>query len=107
MKRQIFPICEMGDYKEKTTCWNDFCIAEKGNLKEIEKIFKQFFNDLKYNVEMITELSMVLNWKMWEHDSAGNIEISECYKKLWKKTDKWCLENLSTDDLRYYLKRTN
>ena len=104
LQYQIFPLYEMTGYEEKTTCWNDFCIAEHFGEDAIKETYSRMFEDLKCDTELITELTMVLNWKMWQQSDEGNISLCRLYEKFWRKNDEWCMKNLKEENLSYYLK---
>jgi len=97
----------MNDYEFKTTFWQDFTIADKFGLNAIKDTYTRAFNEWKTDKVYITELVLVLNWKIWEHHEKGDKKTSELYDKLWRETDEWCMENLKDDDLRYYLQTTD
>lgn len=97
----------MYDYEFKTTFWQDFTIADKFGLNAIKDTYKRAFNEWKTDKVYITELVLVLNWKIWEHHEKGDKEKAELYDKLWRETDEWCTKNLKDDDLRYYLQTTD
>lgn len=97
----------MYDYEFKTTFWQDFTIADDFGVNAINDTYLRAFNEWKTDKVYITELVLVLNWKIWEHHEKGDKKISEFYDKLWRETDEWCMENLKDDDLRYYLQTTD
>ncbi|MBO7735987.1 MAG: hypothetical protein J6S67_25685 [Methanobrevibacter sp.] len=72
----------MTGYKPKTTFYMDFSIADRiGGVKAIKDTYKRAFNEWKTNYEYLTELVMVLNWKIWEH-SETNKDFAEVYNEL-------------------------
>ena len=91
----------------ESTFWNDFCIADKFWKYGIEDTYKRVFKHWKNNVVFVTELSMVLNWKCWQHYDNWNQELSELYQELREKTHDWCCENLKGKDKEYYYRRTD
>ena len=107
MRRNLFAK-ELG-YEEQTTFWMDFSIADSGKnaISAIRDTFNRAFKEWKSNVVYVTELCMVLNWKIWEWDSLGNMECAELYDELWRKVDDYCIENLKGDDLSYFLRTTD
>lgn len=94
-------------YETKTTFWQDFSIADKFGINAIKDTYKISFDSWKNNVEYLTELAMVLNWKLWEHWENGNEQVARVYEELWKKTDSYACENLKDKDLDYYFKTTD
>lgn len=104
----IQPFLEMSGYVPKTTFWDDFGIAEIfSGAKGVQDTYNRAFDEWKNNVEYITELTLVLNWKIWYWHDNGNEELARLYNELWEKTDQWCLENLKDDDKMYFLRTTD
>lgn len=91
----------------KTTFRQDFTIADRYGISAIKDTFKRAFEEWKSNVEYVTELCVVLNWKIWEHYDKGNEEVARVYNDLWEKVDVWCQENLKGKDLEYFYKITD
>ena len=85
----------------------DFTIADKFGYKAIEDTYKRAFREWKTDCVYLTELSMVMNWKCWEHYEKGNMEVSELYSKLYYQTDGYALKHLKKDELKYYLETTD
>ena len=94
-------------YTTKTTFWDDFSIADRFGVSAIKDTYNRAFNDWKNNTVYVTELVMVLNWKLWQHYERGNKTLSKLYDELWQKTHDWCLNNLEGDDLSYYFRTTD
>ena len=94
-------------YECKTTFWDDFSIADKFGRFGIIDTFKRAFKAWKSNIEYLTELVMVLNWKCWAFYEKGDQETSMLYQQLYEKADAWCMDNLKGDDLNYYLRTTD
>lgn len=99
-------ILETG-YEMKTTFWQDFTIADHFGLDAIEDTYKRSFRDWKNNVEYITELTMVLNWKCWHYYEKDNMVLSRLYADLYERCNDWCLNNLKGKDLTYFIKTTD
>lgn len=96
----------MYDYEFKTTFWTDFTIADKFGINAIEDTFKRAFIDCKYNYIYLTELVLVMNWKMWEW-SEKDIKISRVYQNLWTKADNYALDTLKGDEMTYFYQQTD
>ena len=96
-------------YKPKTTYWMDFSIADAFGTDAIRETYETAFEAGKdyLGVEYLTELAMVLNWKIWEHFHANNDEYADLYDELWKTTDRWCVHNLEGEDIAYYYRTTD
>ena len=59
------------DYEFKTTFWDDFSVADKFGVGAIEETFDRAFAEWKTDYIYLTELVLVLNWKMWDWHQAG------------------------------------
>lgn len=99
-KQKIYD--ELG-YEIKTTFYDDFSIAEPFGKSAIEDTYKRAVKSWKSDVEYMTELTMMLNWKIWEHYET-NLPLAELYQKLWEKQDNLCLRTFKDDELSYYLR---
>ena len=97
----------MENYQFKTTFWQDFTIADAFGIPAIRDTYKRAFSEWKSNTKFVTELVLVLNWKLWQHYEKGNQSVAEVYNELWQQTHQWCLDNLKDDDLVYYLRTTD
>ena len=104
---EIMPFLEMSGYEPKTTFWTDFSIADAFGEKAVEDTFNRAFNEWKNDKEYVTELVMMLNWKIWSHHDKGNEKMARLYDKLWTKADKWAMTHLKGDDLKYFLRTTD
>lgn len=106
MKIEDWTIEEMTGYKPITTFYTDFSIADKFGVEAIKDTYKRVFQEWKYDYKYITELAMVLNWKLWRW-YGKNDELSMLYDSLWKEIDGWCIDNLKGKELEYYYKTTD
>ena len=93
-------------YKPHTTFYTDFSIAEPFGISAIADTYNRAFKEWKNNVVYLTELTMVLNWKIWEHYET-NETLAKFYQSMWEKTDAYCRDNLKGDDLKYFLNTTD
>lgn len=93
-------------YEMKTTFWQDFSIADVFGEDAIQDTYDRSFESFKTDVVYITELSLVLNWKIWYHYEKDS-PLQNIYDTLWRKHHDWCLDNLKGDDLTYYIKTTD
>ena len=102
-------------YKQITTFYEDFSIAERiGGVKAIEDTFNRAFKEWKSDYKYLTELVMVLNWKMWrwadsEEDKIFDLDklFYETYLKLWEQADAYACENLKGEELSYFYRTTD
>lgn len=106
IKIENWRIEELTGYVPQTTFYMDFSIAEKFGVEAIKETYTDAFNGWKSNEVYITELTMVLNWKIhrwWQ----VNEEYAKLYDELWTELDSWCCENLKGEDLEYFYKTTD
>lgn len=95
-------------YETMTTFWGDFTIADGFfGINAIKDTYKRAFNEWKNNYKYLTELVLVLNWKIWEHYEKGNEEIAKVYDELWRKADNYACENLQGEELSYFYRTTD
>ena len=106
-QRQMKPFLEMSGYQPKTTFFMDFNIADHFGEDAVRNTYKTAFKHWKDNIEYLTELVLVLNWRLWLWHDAGNDTMAKLYDSLWREADQWCMDNLKGDDLSYYLRTTD
>ena len=103
MNIENWQIEEITGYKPITSFYTDFSIADKFGINAIVNTYNLSFNNWKYDYKYITELVLVLNWKIWRWYKV-NVEYSNIYKTLWVQLDEWCVNCLKGKELEYYYK---
>lgn len=93
-------------YETKTTFWEDFSIADRFGVNAIRDTYNRAFNEWKDDVEYLTELVMVLNWKIWQWYEKDE-KIAKVYNTLYEKTNRYALSHLKGDDLTYFYRTTD
>lgn len=93
-------------YKQITTFFSDFSIADAFGTDAIKDTYKRAFKEWKSNYKYLTELVLVLNWKIWQWNGKNDL-YAELYNDLWAKTDEWACENLKGDELSYFYRTTD
>lgn len=105
-------IKELNGYQTITTFWSDFTIADslnadtKKSVSAIKDTYKNAFNGWKHDFKYLTELSLVLNHKIW-YWFKKDVEIAKCYDELWRKHHDWCKSNLKGEAGDYYFQITD
>ena len=99
-------MASVNGYELKTTFYNDFSIADRFGTSAILDTYKCAFHDWKNNYEYLTELVMVLNWKIWQYYQT-NTKYAELYNKLLEKADAYACENLKGEALDYFYRTTD
>lgn len=67
-------------YKQITTFFEDFSIADNFGTRAIRDTYKRAFDEWKKDYKYLTELVMVLNWKIWQHNNKN-----DAYVKLYNE----------------------
>lgn len=94
------------DYETKTTFWEDFSIADVFGIDAVKDTYNRAFKGWKDNYEYLTELVMVLNWKIWQHYEK-NEPLARVYNELWQQADLYAVENLKDEELEYFYRTTD
>lgn len=98
-------VTEFG-YETKTTFWMDFSIADRFGVDAIKDTFERAFNEWKDNYVYLTELVMVLNWKIWDWYERDN-DVAMVYNTLWEFADNYTVNNLKDEELSYFYNTTD
>lgn len=93
-------------YELQTTFWEDFSIADRFGLSAIRDTFKRAFKEWKGNYKYLTELTLVLNNKIWQHYEKRQ-DMAILYNALWEQASQYAVENLKDDELSYYYEVTD
>ncbi len=90
------------NYKFETTFWEEFSISDQYGPEGVVEHYNLVFDQWKDNLKYLTELVLVLNWKIAQwYQVDDNLGLT--YDDLWKRTDGYAMETLKGDDLHYYL----
>lgn len=103
---KTWSIEELTGYTPRTTFYEDFSIADNFGTSAVRDTYCRAFNAWQNNIEYMTELVMVLNWKIWEHHHSKNYMLAEMYDELWRKADEWVIDHFDGEDLQYFLRTT-
>ena len=101
-----WPITELTGYEPKTTFWLDFTIADALGADAVKDTYNRAFDEWKTNHVYLTELVIVLNWKIWQHHET-NEPLAKIYNDLWTIADAWARENLTGAELEYFYQMTD
>lgn len=106
MKIRDWNIEELTGYKPISTFYLDFGIAETFGEQAIKDTYAKAFEDWKHDYKYLTELVMVLNWKIWEH-YEDNDKLARLYNNLWEEADNYACDNLKGEELTYFYTTTD
>lgn len=84
-----------------TTFWEDFSIADKYGIAGVKDTYKRAFSEWKDDYKFFTELTLVLNHKIWQHYKS-NRELAALYDRLWREADEYAMNNFKGEELDYY-----
>ena len=90
------------EIKLETTFWEEFSIADQYGSDGVREHYDLVFDQWKDNLKYLTELVLVLNWKIYQWYQVDDT-LGLTYDELWKETDEYALSTLKGDDLHYYL----
>lgn len=94
-------------FKFETDVWELFTKAETDDEVDVEELYKKLFRKWKDDVKMITELSMCLNWKLWEHYEKKEENLAELYNALRMRVDWYAHDVFVWEDAEYYFRTTD
>lgn len=93
-------------YKQITTFYADFSIADMFGVKGVKDTFNRAFKNWKDDYRYLTELVLVLNRKSWYY-AEKNEELSSLYVELYYEASDYALSTLKGEELKYYLNTTD
>lgn len=93
-------------YEMKTTFWMDFSIADHFGAAAIKDTYKRAFEEWKNDYIYLTELVIVLNYKIWEN-YQHNEAIARLYNDLWENADQYARDNLQGEELKHFYRITD
>lgn len=102
-KRYALDFC---GYEIITTFGNDFDIAEAFGADAIRDTYNRAFNEWKGNYKYLTELVLILNWKIWQHYEQNEV-YARLYNELWEAADGFALDNLKGEEADYFYRTTD
>lgn len=99
----------LNGYEMQTTFFSDFSIADAFGINAIKEIYDLSFKSWKNDIVFMTELTVVLNSKIWQHYEDGNEEISKLYDELWRKNVDYIYDKFGKDEnaMRFYFEVTD
>lgn len=100
----IYKVC---GYQPISTYYTDFGIAEWYGADAIRDTYNNAISNWGSDIKWVTEIVMVLNWKIWEHYYSGNEQMAKFYDSLWRQSVDYVFEHFSGDDITYYLRTTD
>lgn len=103
-KRQAL---ERTGYEMITTFGNDFDIADAFGAEAVKDTYKRAFNEWRTDYRYLTELVIILNWKIWQHYEAGREDLAHVYNDLWAEADTWARDNLTGEELQHFYNTTD
>ena len=96
----------MTGYKPISTFYTDFSIADNFGATAIMDTYTRATEEWKNDYKMLTELVMVLNWKIWEHNDR-NQKYARLYTRLYEELDRYAIDTLKGEELSYFFSTTD
>lgn len=94
-------------YRSKTTFWGDFTVAEiVSGVDGVKDTFRRAYEEWKDDKVCATELSLVLNHKVWQWAETDKA-LAKLYQEYWRKLDDYIVDNWKGDELTYYIRTTD
>ena len=93
-------------YELQTTFWEDSSIADRFGLAAVLDTFNRAFREWKGDYKFLTELTLVLNHKIWQY-YENRPDMAVLYNTLWEQADQYAKENLKGNELSYYWEVTD
>ena len=106
MMYKVFDSESAFGYKQITTFYMDFGLAEPFGVNAIKDTYKRGLEYAKTDYKVLTEFVMVLNWKIWEHYET-NEALARVYNDLWEKADAFAIDYLKGEELSYFFRTTD
>lgn len=98
-------LSQFTDWRPDTLYWQKFSIAEKYGKAEILAVYTDLFAEAKKDYKLLTELTMVLNHKSWQHcKDLENSSFCTLYTDLFRTVKEYAETHLKGKELNYFLK---
>lgn len=94
------------DPEFSTTFWQDFTIADKFGVNAVKDTFNRAFEEWKDDYKYLTDLVIVLNWKLWDWYEKDD-KMADAYYKAYNKAHRYALTHLKGDELSYFYRVTD
>lgn len=94
-------------FKFETNVWELFTEAEQRDDVDIEELYRKLFRERRNDVKLVAELSMCMNWKLWEHHEKGDESLAELYNTLRLRVHDYALDVFTWEDGAYYFRITD
>ena len=92
--------------RDKFDFYDRFTKAEDGGIESVKECYNTILAEAKQDYQKITELYIVVNHKVWEHNEQ-NTKLAHLYYDFQKAVYQWVDENLSADEAEYFYSLTD
>lgn len=97
---------QLTGYKPVSTFYMDFSICERAGTRSVRALYNRVMKEWARDYKMLTELVMVLNWKIWQHYEK-NEKLADLYDELYESAREYAETHLEGDELQYYYETTD
>ena len=94
-------------FEVQTTFWEDFGIADRFGKSAVKDTYKSALAYAKTNYKYLTELSIVLNYRLWMHYNKGNETLARVYDEIWRKCHNYAQRTLKGEEFQFYFNATD
>ncbi len=99
---------ELTGREAQTTLWSDFAIADRFGQAAVRDTYRRAKEFCSTDPLLWGEMTIVLNWRSWNHHDAGRNELAFLYCELCEKaTDDFYSLNTNKEDQRIYFELTD
>lgn len=95
------------NFEVQTTFWDDFGIADRFGVTAIRDTYKRALEYAKTDYKYLTELSLVLNYRLWMYYNNGNERYAKVYDEVWRKCHRYAHRYLKGEALTFYYNVTD
>ena len=99
-------MCRDIGHEPVSAFWTDFSAAEFYGEEAVRETYEDALKECEGDVEFLAELTLVLNWKIWDLYKEDE-EMAKLYEELWKKHDSFCWSTLKGEESRRYFEITD
>lgn len=99
-----------------STCWQDFCIANRFGIEAVKDTYNRIFNDFKHDIKVLVELALSTNNMSWRFHSAYEKshktldgQMRDLYISLYEKVNDYVYDSgeVSDEEIGYYFSVTD
>lgn len=109
IEEKLKEVFKDGTYKNPTTFFQDFFIADKFGISAVKDTFNRAFNEWKNDIVYLTGLAVVTNTFCWVYYSRKNEELAKLLSEYYYTCRDYAYSdgNFTEAETKYYFKCTD